>query len=89
MIKRNKVALLVGGVLLGAAIGAASAATVTPAFQAASPATVLLARQGADDFGCDDHGTNLCLGTGEQIAKDGADDAGCDDHGTNLCVRES
>ena len=82
--------MLVSGVLLGAAVGTASAATVTPGYYAASPSTILLAKNGADDAvpGCDDHGTDLCLGTVEQVAKNGADDAvpGCDDNGTDVCL---
>ena len=94
MMKQTRLAVLMGGLLMGAAVGAASAATVAASdFYAAPPIVNLLAKHGADDPfpGCDDHGTDIfCAGgaggTGEQLAKHGADDPfpECDDHGTDI-----
>jgi hypothetical protein len=87
MMKKTRLAALMGGLLMGTA---AAAAVVAPDFYSAPTAANLLARHGADDPGCDDHGTDLCAagagGSGEKLAKHGADDPGCDDHGTDLCV---
>ena len=61
---RTRLAMLVSGLLLGAAAGTASAAMVTPDSYPASPVTIQLAKNGADDRlppACDDHGTDLCL----------------------------
>jgi hypothetical protein len=93
---------LLGGLLVAAAAGTASAATVAPDFYAPADFRIILARHGADDRGCDDHGTDLCATTGQQMARHGADDTqpddrggggrhpeGCDDHGTDLCLIKS
>jgi hypothetical protein len=80
--KKTTLAVLVGALLCGAAIGTTSAAPVV--------SDRVIAR-GADDARppqCDDHGTDLCKSAGEGIAKNGADDPRppqCDDHGTDLC----
>jgi hypothetical protein len=43
------------------AAGSASASIATPRLRAVAPITIqLLAGHGADDVGCDDHGTDLC-----------------------------
>lgn len=88
MMNRTRLAIVLGGFLLSAAAGSASASIATPEFRAIAPITIQLARHGADDVGCDDHGTNLCAirGGGGQLARNGADDVGCDDHGTNACA---
>jgi hypothetical protein len=82
MTNRTRLAMVLGGLLLGAAAGSASASIATPEFRAVAPVTIQLARHGhgRDDVGCDDHGTDLCAiqGGGEQVARhDGRDD----DHG--------
>jgi hypothetical protein len=93
MMTRTKLAALLGGLLFGVAAGSASASIATPRLRAVAPITIqLLAGHGADDVGCDDHGTDVCAvrGGGDQGAKDGRDndndDVGCDDHGTDLCA---
>ena len=64
MMQKARLAVLMGGVLLGAAAGAASAAVVAPDFYSAAP--VVLAKDGADDPfpGCDDHGTDVFCAVG-------------------------
>jgi hypothetical protein len=88
MMIRTKLAALAGGLLFGFAAGGAYASIATTQFQAVAPITMQLARHGADDVGCDDHGTDVCAirGGGEQVARHGADDVGCDDHGTDVCA---
>ena len=96
MMKTARLATLWGGLLVAAAAGTASAATVAPDFYAPADYRMILARHGADDLGCDDHGSDLCASAGDKMAKRGADDTqpddrggqpeGCDDHGTDLCA---
>ncbi len=96
--KRTRLAVLVSGLLLGAAVGTASAVQIAPEFHSASPAAYPLAKNGADDPlppACDDHGTDVCVSVGnavEAVAKNGADDPlppACDDHGTDVCVSKA
>jgi len=86
----TKLATVLGGLLLSAAAGSASASIATPEFRAIAPITIQLARHGHDDVGCDDHGTNACMtgGRDDQLARRGRgrDDVGCDDHGTDVCA---
>lgn len=90
MMNRTKLAMVLSGLLLGAAAGSACASIATPEFRAAAPLSIQLARHGHDDVGCDDHGTNACATRGreDQVARHGRgrDDAGCDDHGTDFCA---
>jgi hypothetical protein len=69
MTNRTRLAMVLSGLLLGAAAGSASASIATPEFRAVAPITIQLARhdgrddgrgRGRDDVGCDDHGTDLC-----------------------------
>jgi hypothetical protein len=93
MMNTSKIAMLLGGLVLGAAAGGASASIATPEFRAAAPIKIELARHGRDDVGCDDHGTDRCAkrGDDDQVARRGRgrDDVGCDDHGTDICAKQS
>lgn len=78
-------------ILIASAIGmtaaAAGATTVSTTALDGHALAIPLARHGADDRGCDDHGTNACAIAGqEQTARRGADDRGCDDRGRNNCA---
>jgi hypothetical protein len=96
MTRQTRLAVLIGGLLLGTAAGTASTAAVV-GFYSAAPVVNVLAKHGADDPfpECDDHGTDIVCsvsggtgGTGEQLAKHGRgrDDPfpECDDHGTDI-----
>ncbi|HVQ62272.1 MAG TPA: hypothetical protein VMS53_09340 [Burkholderiales bacterium] len=87
-------AVLVGAILWGAAVGTASASMTEfgqPARYTASALGVLLAKHGADDpkpQPCDDHGTDLCYAGAQVLAKHGADDATdpIDDNGVDFVL---
>jgi hypothetical protein len=59
MMKKTRLAALMGGLLMGTA---AAAAVVAPDFYSVPTAANQIAKNGADDPvpGCDDHGTDLC-----------------------------
>jgi hypothetical protein len=84
MMNKTRVAMVLGGLLLGAGAGSASASIASPEFRTAVPVTIHLARhgdgrddgrdRGRDDVGCDDHGTDLCAArNGDQFARHDGD----------------
>jgi len=95
MLKKTELAVFVGALVWGGAVGATIATPEATDQQSARGSVVqfndatTIAKHGADDADdpFDDHGVDLVRQSPTSIAKHGADDADdlCDDQGTDLC----